>query len=57
MVVGPDDVAVSRDVVLGELQGSFWMIREGLTPGDRVIVDGIQKVRPGSPVRIAAATP
>ena len=57
MVVGPDDVATSRDVVLGELQGSSWMIREGLTPGDRVIVDGLQKVRPGSPVRIAAATP
>ena len=52
-VVGPKDVAVSRPVKLGALQGDRWVVTEGLKPGDRVIVDGQQKVTPGQPVRIA----
>jgi len=55
MVIGPKDVAVSRPVVLGELQGDRWVVRSGLKAGDRVIVDGLQKVTPGQPVRIAKA--
>lgn len=54
LVVGAGNVAAVKPVKLGDLQGGQWVIREGLKPGDKVITDGIQKVRPGSPVRIAA---
>ena len=55
MVVGDKDMVAVREVKLGELRGSQWVIREGLKPGDRVIVNGLQKVKPGIPVRIAGA--
>jgi membrane fusion protein (multidrug efflux system) len=54
MVVGAKDIAESRPVKVGNLQGDSWVILSGLNPGERVIVDGLQKVRPGSPVVIAA---
>jgi membrane fusion protein (multidrug efflux system) len=53
MIVGPNNVAAARPVRLGELQGGDWVIRSGLKPGDRVIVNGLQMVRPGAPVRVA----
>ncbi|MDB5683382.1 MAG: secretion protein HlyD [Sphingomonas bacterium] len=55
MVVGPNKLATVRPVKLGELQGGNWVILDGVKPGDRVIVGGLQKVRPGAEVRIAAA--
>jgi membrane fusion protein (multidrug efflux system) len=48
VVVG--DTARSRDVKAGSWIGSDWIIEGGLNPGDRVIVDNIQRVRAGSPV-------
>jgi membrane fusion protein, multidrug efflux system len=54
MVIGTKSDAVARPVKLGDLQGGNWVITDGLKPGDRVIVDGLQKVMPGQPVRIAA---
>ena len=50
LALGPGDVAEYRRVVLGARMGSERVIREGLKAGDRVIVTGIQKVRPGQPV-------
>ena len=41
---------------LGDLQGGSWVVLDGLKAGDRVIVDGLQKIQPGSPVRIAQPT-
>ncbi len=49
-VVGPGDSATIRDVQPGPWSGDRWIIEHGLTAGDRVIVDGIQKVVPGRPV-------
>ncbi len=49
-VVKPDDTVDIRKVKPGERFGSLWVIDEGLQPGDRVIVEGIQKVRQGMPV-------
>ena len=59
MIVGAKDVVESRAVQVGALEGDSWIIRSGLAPGDRVIVDGLQKVRPGAPVKpvVASATP
>ena len=49
-VVGPDNKADIRPVKAGERVDSLWVILEGLKPGERVVVEGIQKVRPGMPV-------
>lgn len=54
MVVGQNNVVAARTVRLGDLQDGNWVIREGLAPGDRVIVNGLQKAMPGQPVRIAS---
>ena len=49
--VGPDNKAQVRGIVTGERIGDGWIITQGLKPGDQVIVEGVQKVRPGSPVQ------
>jgi membrane fusion protein, multidrug efflux system len=49
-VVGPDNKVDLRWVSVGERTGSLWVIDEGLKPGERVIVEGIQKVKAGMPV-------
>jgi len=56
-VLDDKDQAQVRSVVLGSWQGARWEIRDGLKPGDRVVVDGVQRVRAGAPVKVAAATP
>ena len=45
-VVGPGDKVEIRPVQTGDRIGSLWIIEKGLSPGDRVIVGGIQKVKP-----------
>jgi membrane fusion protein (multidrug efflux system) len=50
-VVGPDDKVEIRKVKLGERTGSFWIVSEGLKPGERVVAEGLQKVRPGMTVQ------
>ena len=59
LVVGAKDVVESRTVKVGPLEGDSWIIESGLTPGERVIVDGLQKARPGATVKpvVASATP
>ena len=49
-VVGDDDVATPRQVEVGDLRGGLRVIRSGLKPTDKVIIDGIPTVRPGSKV-------
>lgn len=49
-VVGKGDSAATRDVVTAEWTGQNVLIEQGLKAGDRVIVDGLQKVRPGAVV-------
>jgi membrane fusion protein (multidrug efflux system) len=49
-VVGPDNKVDLRWVKVGERAGPLWVIDEGLKAGERVIVEGIQKVRAGMPV-------
>jgi membrane fusion protein (multidrug efflux system) len=53
MTVDQKNAVEARPVKVGPLQGGSWLIMEGLQPGERVIVDGMQKVQPGMPVRIA----
>jgi membrane fusion protein, multidrug efflux system len=49
-IVGPDDAVQSRTLQMGPRIGSLWMVDQGLNPGDRVILEGAQKVRPGAKV-------
>jgi len=49
-VVGPDNKVSIRRVKVGPRVDSFWVIEEGLQPGERVVVEGIQKVRPDAVV-------
>jgi membrane fusion protein (multidrug efflux system) len=49
-VVDKDNKVVSRTVEVGQPYEDDWVIRSGLEKGERVIVDGLQKVRPGGVV-------
>lgn len=49
--VGPDGKAQARNIVTGDRTGEGWIVTQGLKPGDKVIVEGVQKVRPGAPVQ------
>jgi membrane fusion protein (multidrug efflux system) len=58
-VVGANNAAQARPVRLGREVEAGWVIQDGLRPGERVIVDGVIRVRPGAPVRavpVAAAS-
>lgn len=49
-VVTPESKASIRPVTVGERVGDMWIIKNGVQPSERVIVEGFQKVREGSPV-------
>lgn len=49
--VGADNKVLARSVSTGERIGDRWVILQGLKPGDRVIVEGLQKARPGVVVK------
>lgn len=50
LTVGADNKVMVRSVVTGARVGENWVIEQGLKPGDRVIVEGLQKAMPGSVV-------
>jgi membrane fusion protein, multidrug efflux system len=50
-LVGPDNKVQIRSVTLGDRVGQDYIITEGLKAGDRIITEGIQKVRPGAVVQ------
>jgi membrane fusion protein (multidrug efflux system) len=54
-VVGPDDKVQIRAVTPGERIGSLWIIDQGLSPGDRVIIEGFSRVKSGMTVAPTAA--
>ena len=54
MVVKPDSTVEQRMVKAGDRVGNLWVIESGLKAGEKVIVEGIQKVRPG--VQVIAKT-
>ena len=50
-VVGSDNTVEIRSVKVGPRVGTLWVINEGLKPGERVIVAGLQNVRAGAVVK------
>ena len=53
MVVGDDGIVAERPIVLGEQSAGSWRVLDGLNGGERVVVDGLQKIRPGQKVKVA----
>ncbi|EEG09793.1 efflux RND transporter periplasmic adaptor subunit [Pseudogulbenkiania ferrooxidans] len=56
MLVGADNKVVAQPVKAETAVGDKWVVTEGLKAGDKVIVQGLQKIRPGAPVKPVAAT-
>lgn len=57
-LVGPDNKAMLKTVKAERTVGDKWLITEGLTPGDKVITEGLDKVKPNQPVRpVPAGSP
>ncbi len=56
MVVNGESKVEARIVKTGQSLGDKWVVTEGLAAGDRIIVDGLQKVRPGAQVQVQAGT-
>ncbi len=55
-VVGAEDKAELRPVTLGPRFGNRQVINSGIESGARVVVEGLQKARPGSPLKVVAVT-
>jgi membrane fusion protein, multidrug efflux system len=56
-IIGAENKAEIRSVKVGARVGSFWVIEEGLKPGEHVVVEGLQRVRDGEPVKQTTWTP
>jgi membrane fusion protein (multidrug efflux system) len=56
-VVGPDNKLAVKTVTVGPRVGSLWVIEKGLDAGDRVVVEGAQRLRPGTVVTPKDAPP
>ncbi len=60
LVVGPDKTVEQRVLKIDRSFGDQWLVNSGINPGDRVIIEGVQKTAPGrevTPVEIAPAAP
>lgn len=55
LVVNADNKVELRPLVTSATQGTNWVVEGGLNPGDRVIVQGTDKVHPGTPVKAVPA--
>lgn len=51
-VVGSDDTVTARKIELGPRDGAIYAVTSGLAPGEKVVVDGIDRLRDGAKVRI-----
>jgi membrane fusion protein, multidrug efflux system len=51
MTVGSDDKVVRRNVTMTGMSGSDWVVTDGVKPGDKVVVSGIQNVKEGQPAK------
>jgi membrane fusion protein (multidrug efflux system) len=56
-IVDGEGKAQSRDAVMGARIGTDWLVQAGAKAGDTVVVDGVQKLKPGMAVKAQARTP
>ncbi|MGA0609274.1 efflux RND transporter periplasmic adaptor subunit [Caldimonas sp. KR1-144] len=57
LVVGANNQLEQRQLVAERTVGDRWLVTSGLAAGDKLVVDGLQKVRPGATVTPVEATP
>lgn len=50
-VVGDENKVNIRPIMVGERVGKFWIVNQGVKAGERVVVEGLMKVRDGAPVK------
>lgn len=55
MVVGADNKVEQRTITTTEARGNQWLVTQGVTAGERVIVSGLQKIKPGVVVEVKEA--
>jgi membrane fusion protein, multidrug efflux system len=55
-LVSSNNTAELRPVIVGEYVGEEWVIKEGLHGGERVVVEGLQRLAPGAPLKLAEAS-
>lgn len=56
MVVTGDGIVERRDILISRTVGDDWLVSDGLSDGDRVVVAGLQKIRPGMQVNVTDNT-
>lgn len=56
MILNDNDLVELRPIDISRAVGNQWLVQNGLAAGDRVIVDGLQKVQPGGPASAAVVT-
>ncbi|ECR8934596.1 multidrug efflux RND transporter periplasmic adaptor subunit AcrA [Salmonella enterica] len=56
LVVGADNKVETRQIIASQAIGDKWLVTDGLKAGDRVVVSGLQKVRPGAQVKVQEIT-
>jgi membrane fusion protein, multidrug efflux system len=54
MVVDNSDKVEQRTLKIDRAIGDKWLVSEGLKPGDRLILEGLQKIKPGVPVKVVS---
>ncbi|MCW2238778.1 efflux RND transporter periplasmic adaptor subunit [Azospirillum canadense] len=50
-IVGDDNKVSQRIIKTERAVGNAWLVSDGLHPGERIVVEGLQKVKPGAPVK------
>ncbi len=56
-VLGKDGIIEERPVEVRERVGRNWIVGEGLSPGEKVVVDGLRRLHQGDHVRVKATLP
>jgi membrane fusion protein (multidrug efflux system) len=56
LIVNQDNKVEQRELVANRTSGAYWLIEKGLNPGDRVITEGLQYVKPGAQVTVKEAS-
>ncbi len=57
LLVGANGNVEMRVLQISRAVGNQWLVSAGLSPGDQVIINNLQKIRPGMPVKVAPASP
>jgi membrane fusion protein (multidrug efflux system) len=51
MIVGSDNKVLRKDVTTSDMRGGKWVVNQGLSAGDRIVVSGVQNVKAGAPAK------